>query len=222
MHRSEIIFMLLNSEIKQKRKAFLKTMDVVRYRCEPQPYHDITFTSSEKIELMKSYKKMILNELAAEQMSKMLHTKDGGDSRLSVFPSKLSVKDEPCLLNCNSKDITVIVSPREQYKLSKAVNRKDPFDRKKWSQSNILPIYYPSLRLLVVDAGGRHSVADAVLNREKFFMNVRFAEDDIMYSNYETDGAWWYEKENNDKEQVSDYRIAVAFQIEKIIRGLDH
>lgn len=201
----------------EKRTLFNEKMRIIESRIHPlNKYNGEEYAPEQQIELLEFYKRTILRSVEADMLNTIVNREDGGVSGTVVMPEYKIVGEQR--IDTNRKDITVLVAPVDQNKILGSIERESEFDPDKCSE--LTPTYFPELGIVSVGEGGRHSIAEAYVNREPCVIPVIVADTTDVWDKYTTDGSYWYNVENGEEKMVFDYRLAVVFQIQKMIKEL--
>ena len=196
-------------------KLFKQRFDTVLKNIE---FNIISFYS-DKLFALKSIRKIISLDLAYSTMSLYAYVRKPFDAALplslpiyyySKNQEKIALKE--ITNDINLRDAVYIGLPYQNDKWKYRLKRKTPSNPEQFSRA--YPYYYPELDLVLQGSNNKHRVAEAFLNRRDSLIRVCQYDDEPLFENVDTDGAFWINKHTNTRfQRTYDFRFALIYKI---------
>ncbi|MGB4984298.1 MAG: DUF6710 family protein [Erysipelotrichaceae bacterium] len=177
----------------------------------------------EKIVFLELAKKMIFNSITYSVYAEYLLKREDNIWQFSILPSSVIIDGKEISLETDEfkkvrfEDCNVYSKAWDKISLRTLSQQiKDVFiddgskDNRYWESLNLVYVYE-----------GKNSAAIEKTKDCKGDVKVRIMRDDILLDNIYTDGIHWYNTyDNTINMNVFDYRIAVVFTIQQLIRNI--
>ena len=175
----------------------------------------------DKVNAIKSFRKIISLDLAYSIMSLYVYAKEPFSTMLPVsFPffycdqNGKEKKLEERIKDIKIKDNIYIGCPYQDDKWQYHINRNTELDPNQFSKA--YPYYYPEFNLIFQGSGNKHRTAEAFLNRNNSILRVIQFNDAPLFNHVKTDGAFWINKHTNIRfQRTFDFRLALIYKLKE-------
>ena len=189
---------------------FRNALKIIKSHCNSSV---TDLNAEEKLDFLKYALHTIKSDFLTSYRAEIIYKKSVNPQEARVLPFIGDLTGDKVKLNIESVDIFTF--PWERNRISSALkNLKNTIF--KHDESNHFAIYYPYMNICYVHNGIHSSTIAKYYN--KGYIKADLYDMEKAFKSYSTDGSSWFLKETIERiDDVFDFRIAIMFEICKMI-----